>query len=224
MERELRDELADSISKAVSDADRARIAELEKVEAELLIEVSKYVWRCAGLRLWDYALILKYTFFFVKITFRIIEWLCWFDRNVFEDTVGYLRTNLYKTFRWCKHNLFISWNASLLCTSTPLLLFYTLVMSYDTQLFTVAIIVINKYTFTSLYFKVLRIVICVLFATLQTSRGVWCGHDAGICSTGPTAVQRQGSTSFEETNTGPPGNQVLLFIFLDVLNLGRVDH
>lgn len=43
MERELRDELADSISKAVSDADRARIAELEKVEAELLIEVSKYV-------------------------------------------------------------------------------------------------------------------------------------------------------------------------------------
>ncbi|XP_036961838.1 centrosomal protein of 290 kDa isoform X6 [Acanthopagrus latus] len=41
VERELRDELADSISKAVSDADRARIAELEKVEAELLIEVSK---------------------------------------------------------------------------------------------------------------------------------------------------------------------------------------
>lgn len=43
MERELRDELADSISKAVSDADRARIAELEKAEAELRIEVSKYV-------------------------------------------------------------------------------------------------------------------------------------------------------------------------------------
>lgn len=43
MERELRDELADSISKAVSDANRARIAELEKAEAELRIEVSKYV-------------------------------------------------------------------------------------------------------------------------------------------------------------------------------------
>uniref|UniRef100_A0A3Q3L2Y2 Centrosomal protein 290 n=1 Tax=Labrus bergylta TaxID=56723 RepID=A0A3Q3L2Y2_9LABR len=41
VERELRDELADSISKAVSDADRARIAELDKAEAELRIEVSK---------------------------------------------------------------------------------------------------------------------------------------------------------------------------------------
>lgn len=41
VERELRDELADSISKAVSDADRARVAELEKAEAELRIEVSK---------------------------------------------------------------------------------------------------------------------------------------------------------------------------------------
>ncbi|KAK2842693.1 hypothetical protein Q5P01_012893 [Channa striata] len=41
VERELRDELADSISKAVSDADRARITELEKTEAELRIEVSK---------------------------------------------------------------------------------------------------------------------------------------------------------------------------------------
>ncbi|XP_031725758.1 centrosomal protein of 290 kDa isoform X3 [Anarrhichthys ocellatus] len=41
VERELRDGLADSISKAVSDADRARIAELEKAEAELRIEVSK---------------------------------------------------------------------------------------------------------------------------------------------------------------------------------------
>ncbi|KAM9753909.1 centrosomal protein of 290 kDa isoform 3-T3 [Menidia menidia] len=41
VERELRDELADSISKAASDADRARIAELEKAEAELRIEVSK---------------------------------------------------------------------------------------------------------------------------------------------------------------------------------------
>ncbi|XP_041651397.1 centrosomal protein of 290 kDa isoform X2 [Cheilinus undulatus] len=41
VERELRDELADSISKAVSDADRARIAELERAEAELRIEVSK---------------------------------------------------------------------------------------------------------------------------------------------------------------------------------------
>lgn len=43
MERELRDELADSISKAMSDADRARIVELEKAEAELRIEVSRYV-------------------------------------------------------------------------------------------------------------------------------------------------------------------------------------
>ncbi len=43
VERELRDELADSISKSVSDADRARIAELEKMEAELRIEVSRYV-------------------------------------------------------------------------------------------------------------------------------------------------------------------------------------
>uniref|UniRef100_A0A3B4X170 Centrosomal protein 290 n=1 Tax=Seriola lalandi dorsalis TaxID=1841481 RepID=A0A3B4X170_SERLL len=41
VERELRDELADTISKAVSDADRARITELEKAEAELRIEVSK---------------------------------------------------------------------------------------------------------------------------------------------------------------------------------------
>ncbi|XP_040893439.1 centrosomal protein of 290 kDa isoform X2 [Toxotes jaculatrix] len=41
VERELRDELADSVSKAVSDADRARITELEKAEAELRIEVSK---------------------------------------------------------------------------------------------------------------------------------------------------------------------------------------
>ncbi|XP_044048401.1 centrosomal protein of 290 kDa isoform X5 [Siniperca chuatsi] len=41
VERELRDELADSISQAVSNADRARIAELEKAEAELHIEVSK---------------------------------------------------------------------------------------------------------------------------------------------------------------------------------------
>ncbi|XP_074532941.1 centrosomal protein of 290 kDa [Halichoeres trimaculatus] len=40
-ERELRDELADSISKTVSDADRARIRELEKTEAELRNEVSK---------------------------------------------------------------------------------------------------------------------------------------------------------------------------------------
>uniref|UniRef100_A0A4W6BXZ7 Centrosomal protein 290 n=1 Tax=Lates calcarifer TaxID=8187 RepID=A0A4W6BXZ7_LATCA len=41
VERELRDELADSISKAVSNADRGRITELEKAEAELRIEVSK---------------------------------------------------------------------------------------------------------------------------------------------------------------------------------------
>ncbi|MCI4380375.1 hypothetical protein PGIGA_G00239070 [Pangasianodon gigas] len=41
IERELRDELADSVSKEVSDADRRRIAELEKSEAQLRIEVSK---------------------------------------------------------------------------------------------------------------------------------------------------------------------------------------
>ncbi|XP_055047695.2 centrosomal protein of 290 kDa isoform X3 [Misgurnus anguillicaudatus] len=40
-ERELRDELADSVSKHISDADRKRITELEKMEAELRIEVSK---------------------------------------------------------------------------------------------------------------------------------------------------------------------------------------
>lgn len=40
-ERELRDELAGSTSKAVSDADRARIAELERAEAELRVELSK---------------------------------------------------------------------------------------------------------------------------------------------------------------------------------------
>lgn len=43
VERELRDELADSVSKAASDADRARITELERAEAELRCEVSKYV-------------------------------------------------------------------------------------------------------------------------------------------------------------------------------------
>lgn len=43
VERELRDELVNSISKATSDADRSRIAELEKNEAELRSEVSKYV-------------------------------------------------------------------------------------------------------------------------------------------------------------------------------------
>nr|XP_020449102.1 centrosomal protein of 290 kDa isoform X2 [Monopterus albus] len=41
VERELRDELANSISKTVSDTDRARIAELERTEAELHIEVSR---------------------------------------------------------------------------------------------------------------------------------------------------------------------------------------
>lgn len=40
-EQELRDELADSVSKAVSDGDRARVSELERAEAELKIEVSK---------------------------------------------------------------------------------------------------------------------------------------------------------------------------------------
>ncbi|XP_006782393.1 centrosomal protein of 290 kDa isoform X3 [Neolamprologus brichardi] len=41
LERELRDELASSVSKAASDADRAKIGELEKAEAELRNEVSK---------------------------------------------------------------------------------------------------------------------------------------------------------------------------------------
>ncbi|XP_069845588.1 centrosomal protein of 290 kDa isoform X4 [Dipodomys merriami] len=41
VEQMLRDELADSVSKAVSDADRQRILELEKNEMELKIEVSK---------------------------------------------------------------------------------------------------------------------------------------------------------------------------------------
>ncbi|XP_066447592.1 centrosomal protein of 290 kDa isoform X2 [Eleutherodactylus coqui] len=41
IEQALRDELADSISKEVSDADRKRIIELEKSEAELSVEVSK---------------------------------------------------------------------------------------------------------------------------------------------------------------------------------------
>ncbi|XP_057185912.1 centrosomal protein of 290 kDa isoform X2 [Triplophysa rosa] len=40
-ERELRDELADSVSKHISDADRKRITELEKTEAELRMEASK---------------------------------------------------------------------------------------------------------------------------------------------------------------------------------------
>lgn len=44
VERELRDELANSVSREASDADRARISELEKAEAELRVEVS----RCAG--------------------------------------------------------------------------------------------------------------------------------------------------------------------------------
>ncbi|XP_064347637.1 centrosomal protein of 290 kDa isoform X2 [Camelus dromedarius] len=41
VEQMLRDELADSVSKAVSDADRQRILELEKSEMELKVEVSK---------------------------------------------------------------------------------------------------------------------------------------------------------------------------------------
>ncbi|XP_068132936.1 centrosomal protein of 290 kDa isoform X2 [Hyperolius riggenbachi] len=41
MEQTLRDELANSVSKAVSEADRRRILELEKSEAELKVEVSK---------------------------------------------------------------------------------------------------------------------------------------------------------------------------------------
>lgn len=43
VERELRDELVNSISKAVSNVDRARISELEKNEADLRSEISKYV-------------------------------------------------------------------------------------------------------------------------------------------------------------------------------------
>uniref|UniRef100_A0A9J7Y351 Centrosomal protein 290 n=1 Tax=Cyprinus carpio carpio TaxID=630221 RepID=A0A9J7Y351_CYPCA len=41
VERELRDELADSVSKDISDADRKRITELEKADADLRTEVSK---------------------------------------------------------------------------------------------------------------------------------------------------------------------------------------
>ncbi|XP_047249000.1 centrosomal protein of 290 kDa isoform X6 [Girardinichthys multiradiatus] len=41
IERELRDELAGSTSKTISDADRARIAKLEKAEVELCVEVSR---------------------------------------------------------------------------------------------------------------------------------------------------------------------------------------
>ncbi|XP_029105550.1 centrosomal protein of 290 kDa-like isoform X3 [Scleropages formosus] len=41
LEEELRDELANSVSRAVSDADRRRIAELERAEALLKVEVSK---------------------------------------------------------------------------------------------------------------------------------------------------------------------------------------
>ncbi|XP_056455748.1 centrosomal protein of 290 kDa [Gadus chalcogrammus] len=41
VERELRDQLADSVSRATSDADRARVAELEKAEAELRVEASR---------------------------------------------------------------------------------------------------------------------------------------------------------------------------------------
>lgn len=43
VERELRDMLVDASSKAASDADKARITELEKAEAELRLEVSKCV-------------------------------------------------------------------------------------------------------------------------------------------------------------------------------------
>lgn len=41
MEQELRDELSNSVSKAVSDADRRQIMDLEKREMELKVEVSK---------------------------------------------------------------------------------------------------------------------------------------------------------------------------------------
>lgn len=42
LERELRDELADCVTKAASDADRARIGQLEAIEAQLRTELSKY--------------------------------------------------------------------------------------------------------------------------------------------------------------------------------------
>lgn len=41
VEQELRDELSKSVSKAVNDADRRQIMDLEKREMELKIEVSK---------------------------------------------------------------------------------------------------------------------------------------------------------------------------------------
>lgn len=41
VEQELRDELSKSVSKAVSDADRRQIMDLEKREMELKIEVSR---------------------------------------------------------------------------------------------------------------------------------------------------------------------------------------
>lgn len=41
VEQELRDELSNSVSKAVSDADRRQIMDLEKREMELKVEVSK---------------------------------------------------------------------------------------------------------------------------------------------------------------------------------------
>lgn len=41
MEQSLRDELSNSVSRAVSEADRRRIMDLEKSETELKIEVSK---------------------------------------------------------------------------------------------------------------------------------------------------------------------------------------
>lgn len=41
VEQELRDELSKSVSKAVSDADRRQIMDLEKREMELKTEVSK---------------------------------------------------------------------------------------------------------------------------------------------------------------------------------------
>ncbi|XP_048867180.1 centrosomal protein of 290 kDa isoform X2 [Brienomyrus brachyistius] len=41
LEQELRDELASSVSRAVSDADRRRISELERAQANLKVEVSK---------------------------------------------------------------------------------------------------------------------------------------------------------------------------------------
>lgn len=49
---------------------------------------------------------------------------------------------------------------------------------------------------------------------VKASRGICCCHDAGVCSTGQTTVQGEGSRSFKETITGLPGIWLMLFLFL----------